>query len=67
MGRAEKGIIFTTGWFTTEAQKEATRDGVIPIELVDGEAFVELMQRHKIGLHERIVYDIDHAFFELYK
>ena len=67
MGRAEKGIIFTTGWFTREAQKEATRDGVIPIELVDGEAFVELMQRYKIGLHERVVFDIDHAFFELYE
>ena len=27
MGRAEKGVILTTGGFTKEAQREATRDG----------------------------------------
>jgi restriction system protein len=37
MGRADKGIILTTGTFTSEAKKEAVRDGVPPIELVDGE------------------------------
>jgi restriction system protein len=37
MGRADKGIIITTGTFTLEAKKEARRDGVPPIELVDGE------------------------------
>ena len=36
-GRAEKGLILTTGRFTQEAQKEANRDGVPPIELIDGE------------------------------
>jgi restriction system protein len=36
-GRAEKGLILTTGRFTSEAQKEANRDGVPPIELIDGE------------------------------
>ena len=35
MGRADKGIILTTGTFTSEARKEAVRDGVPPIELVD--------------------------------
>lgn len=30
MGRADKGIIITTGTFTTEAKKEARRDGVTP-------------------------------------
>ena len=33
-GRADKGIIMTTGIFTSEARKEAARDGVPPIELV---------------------------------
>lgn len=33
-GRAE-GLILTTGGFTSGARKEATRDGVPPIELVD--------------------------------
>jgi restriction system protein len=36
-GRAEKGLILTTGRFTQEAKKEANRDGVPPIELIDGE------------------------------
>src|SRR5690606_24875855 len=36
-GRADKGIILTTGTFTSEAKKEASRDGVPPIELVDGD------------------------------
>ena len=34
-GRADKGIIITTGSFTSEARKEAIRDGAPPIELVD--------------------------------
>jgi Restriction endonuclease len=34
MGRADKGIIITTGSFTSDARKEAVRDGVPPIELV---------------------------------
>src|SRR5205814_4720396 len=37
-GRAEKGIILTTGYFTPQAEAEASRDGAQPIELVDGES-----------------------------
>jgi restriction endonuclease Mrr len=33
-GRADKGIIMTTGTFTTDAKREARRDGAPPIELV---------------------------------
>jgi restriction system protein len=40
VGRADKGIIMTTGTFTLDAKKEARRDGVPPIELVDGEALL---------------------------
>jgi restriction system protein len=35
-GRADKGIIITTGTFTAEAKREATRDGAPPVELIDG-------------------------------
>ena len=31
-GRADKGIILTTGAFTAEARREASRDGAPPIE-----------------------------------
>ena len=36
-GRADKGVILTTGTFTMEAQREATRDGAPPIDLIDGQ------------------------------
>jgi restriction system protein len=50
MGRADKGIILTTGTFTTDARKEALRDGVHPIELVDGEKLVHMMEELELGL-----------------
>ena len=35
-GRADKGLLITTGSFTRDAKREATRDGVQPIDLIDG-------------------------------
>ena len=35
MGRADKGIIITTGTYTADAKREAVRHGVPPIPLVD--------------------------------
>lgn len=64
MGRADKGIIITTGTFTLEAKKEARRDGVPPLELVDGEALVQLFEQLELGLVPRTTYDIDDKFFE---
>ncbi|MBM4338208.1 MAG: restriction endonuclease [Deltaproteobacteria bacterium] len=67
MGRADKGIIITTGTFTLEAKKEARRDGVPPIELVDGEALVQMFERLELGLVSRTTYDVDKKFFEDFK
>ena len=47
-GRAEKGLILTTGRFTQEAKKEANRDGVPPIELIDGERLVGLFEKYEL-------------------
>ena len=44
VGRAEKGVILTTGGFTRDAQREATRDGTTPIDLIDGELLMEKMK-----------------------
>jgi restriction system protein len=49
-GRADKGLFITTGYFTREAEKEATRDGVRPIELVDGEHLAEKLRELRLGL-----------------
>lgn len=63
-GRADKGIIITTGRFTQDAKNEAVRDGVPPIELVDGEKLVSMFEKLEFGLKPRTVYDIDHDFFK---
>lgn len=67
MGRADKGIIITTGTFTTEAMKEARRDGAPPIELVDGDALVKLFERLELGVRPKTVYEVDEPFFEEYR
>ena len=36
VGRADKGLFITTGAFTTDAQREAVRDGAPAIDLIDG-------------------------------
>lgn len=62
-GRADKGIIITTGTFTAEAKREATRDGVPPIELIDGDKLLDMMQSLEVGLKPVKTYEVDHAFF----
>jgi restriction system protein len=67
LGRAEKGVFITTGRFTSDAESEATRDGVVPIELIDGEQLVQLFQDKTIGMKPKTVYEIDHAFFDEFR
>jgi restriction system protein len=67
MGRADKGIIMTTGTFTADASKEAVRDGVPPIELVDGDKLIEMFESLELGLKPKMAYVVDHAFFEEFK
>jgi len=67
MGRADKGIILTTGTFTADARKEAVRDGVPPIELVDGEKLLDMFEELELGLKPKKAYDIDVTFFEEFK
>lgn len=59
-GRVDRGLFITTGSFTSEATKEATRDGAPPIDLIDGGALTELLRRYKIGVsfEEKIVYEV---------
>lgn len=66
-GRADKGIIITTGRFTAESRREAVRDGVPPIELIDGERLVSLFEKYHLGLKPKVVYDLVPDFFENYK
>jgi restriction system protein len=62
-GRADKGLVLTTGTFTTDARKEATRDGVPPIELVDADKLVAMFERASLGLRPKQTFEVDEAFF----
>jgi restriction system protein len=50
VGRADKGLFITTGTFTKEAIKEATRDGAPAIDLVDGDQLVEKLKQLSLGI-----------------
>lgn len=64
MGRADKGIILMTGTFTSDSQKEAVRDGVPPIELVNGEKLLDMFEDLELGLVPCTTYNIDFHFFK---
>lgn len=66
-GRADKGIIITTGSFTAEARREATRDGAPPIELIDGEKLLDMLEKLELGLKAVTTYEVEHAFFNEFK
>lgn len=50
VGRADKGLLITTGAFTKDAIKEATRDGAPAIDLVDGDQLVEKLKQLSLGI-----------------
>ena len=57
------GLLITTAKFTKEA-RIAAKQARVSIWLVDGEELVRLMMQYKIGVKERVEYDIDPGFFE---
>jgi restriction system protein len=50
VGRADKGLIITTGTFSKDARLEAQRAGATPIDLIDGEELVEKLKEFEIGV-----------------
>ena len=66
-GRVDKGIILTTGTFTADARREASRDGVPQIELIDGDKLVELMTKLELGLSVVTSYRIEDSFFSEFR
>ena len=66
-GRADKGIIITTGSFTAEARREGSRDGVPPIELIDGDKLVDMLENLELGLQPVKSYKIDDSFFSKFR
>lgn len=66
LGRAEKGIIITTGTFSPDAIKEANRERAPKVELVDGEKLVRMFEKVELGVKPKTVYEVDLSFFEPY-
>lgn len=67
-GRADKGLIITTGTYTPDARREATRDGAPAIDLIDGEALCYLLKDLKLGVDVREIrteeITVNESFFE---
>ena len=57
-GRAEKGLIMTTGSFSREAKNEAQRDGARQIDLIDGNEFAEKLKDLRLGVNVELVEDV---------
>ena len=64
-GRADKGLFITTGSFTTEAKREAFRDGAPALDLIDGDALIEKLKELGLGVSEKIVtnYEVNEEWF----
>ena len=54
-GRADKGLFITTGNFTSQASDEATRDGAIAIDLIDGDRLCDLLKENELGVETEMI------------
>ena len=54
-GRADKGLFITTGHFTSQASDEATRDGAIAIDLIDGDRLCDLLKEYELGVKTEMI------------
>jgi restriction system protein len=50
VGRADKGLLITTGNFTKDAVREATRDGAPAIDLIDGDQLIDKLKELELGV-----------------
>jgi len=55
IGRADRGVIISTGTFTREAKKEAIRDGAPQIDLIDGNELAEKLKDLRLGVNVELV------------
>jgi restriction system protein len=66
IGRADRGLVMTTGTFSRDAKAEATRDGAPPIDLVDGEELLDKLKELRLGVVVRTIEEVsvDEQWFE---
>jgi restriction system protein len=49
-GRGDYGLLITTGTFTADSKREATRAGAPTIDLIDGERLCDLLKEYELGV-----------------
>ncbi len=57
-GRSDKGIFLTTGKFTRDAIREASRDGAPPIDLIDGEMLCDKLKEFGLGVRTELIEEV---------
>lgn len=57
-GRSDKGLLITTGTFTADAKKEASREGAFVIDLIDGDDLCNLLKNSSLGITTRLVEEV---------
>ena len=55
VGRADKGLLITTGNFTKDAVREATRDGAPAIDLIDGDQLLDKLKELGLGVQTQTI------------
>ena len=55
VGRADKGLLITTGNFTKDAVREATRDGAPAIDLIDGDLLLDKLKDLGLGVETKMI------------
>ncbi|MGA7732852.1 MAG: restriction endonuclease [Chloroflexia bacterium] len=58
IGRADRGLVITTGTFSREAKLEATRDGAPPVDLVDGDQLMEKLKELSLGVSVKMIEEV---------
>jgi restriction system protein len=68
VGRADKGLLITSGSFTRGAILEATRDGAPALDLIDGDQLINILKDLDLGIKTEIFeveqVSIDHNWFQ---
>lgn len=49
---------------SAEARREATRDGAPPIELIDGEKLIDMLEKLELGLRPVTTFEVERSFFK---
>jgi len=59
LGPFDRGIFMTTSVFTQQAEEQANSPGYKPIDLIDGERLIELLQEYRLGIKQVTLVDGD--------